>query len=315
MATGRNDVHGVLVVDKPRGLTSHDVVARVRRVVGQKSVGHAGTLDPMATGVLVVLLGEATKLTPWLTANAKSYTCTLQLGVETASGDADGLEARREPIGPELQHALRLAESGAISDVLEQALQVERGRTQQVPPVISAIHVDGVRAYERVRRGEEVVLESRAVATERLTLEGVQAADARLTVSLHVSKGYYVRAFARDLAASLGTVAHLTALRRSQSGPFTLSHALTLDDLTRDVALAALISCESAAQLALPTIILDTEKTAFARQGKRFPWPDFREPVVHAWLDDGGKLVAVGEARDGLACVVRGFFAPSSQGG
>lgn len=315
MANSRHELHGVLVVDKPRGLSSHDVVARVRRAAGQKSVGHAGTLDPMASGVLVVLLGEATKLTPWVTADDKAYACTVQLGVATESGDADGTECARAPLDEAIRSGLAVAAEGQPFAALELALAVERERLEQVPPSISAIHVDGERAYDRVRRGEEVVLPPRPVAVRALSTTSVDAASETITCTLHVSKGYYVRAFARDLAASLGTVAHLTMLRRLASGAFLLEDAIPLEELSREAIEARLLPCEVAASRVLPAMHLSTEDVVRARQGKRFPWPSELAHGAHAWLDEAGKLVAVGESREGLACVIRGFFAVAPQSG
>jgi tRNA pseudouridine55 synthase len=318
MARAKPDLHGVLVVDKPSGMTSHDVVARVRRVAGQREVGHAGTLDPMASGVLVVLLGEATKLTPWVTADDKRYACTLQLGVETASGDADGEVTARAPIPDSLRRDLEAWSADdpetTLGPGLAAAIATERERTAQVPPAVSAIHVDGERAYARVRRGETIELDARAVEVREVAITGTDADHERLLCTLHASKGYYVRAFGRDLAASLGTVAHLVALRRLASGSFALADALPFASLERDAIARALVPCEVAATRVMPALSLTRELTLAARQGKRFPWP--AEPVVeapHAWLDEGGKLVAVGEPREGLARVIRGFFAAPAQ--
>ncbi len=313
MATSKPEVHGVLVVDKPVGITSHDVVSRVRRIVGQKSVGHAGTLDPMASGVLVVLLGEATKLTPWLTSDAKVYTCTLQLGVETSSGDADGSVVREAPLESALSDALRTFAQESNGGPIAGAASVERARTSQVPPAISAIHVNGERAYERVRRGEEVVLEARPVAMHELRIESVSADDRTITCMLHASKGYYVRAFARDFASTLGTFAHLTMLRRMRSGSFLIDDAVTLEGLTREQATRALCSCEASVARAIPTFTLTEEQTLWARQGKRFAWPSTAGEGPHGWLDAAGALVAVGESREGLACVIRGFCPTTPQ--
>ena len=318
MARTKPELHGVLVVDKPSGMTSHDVVARVRRAAGQREVGHAGTLDPMASGVLVVLLGEATKLTPWVTADDKRYACTLQLGVETASGDADGEETARAPVPESLRRELAAwsaADSATTLDpMLDAAVAAERARTSQVPPAVSAIHVDGERAYARVRRGETVELDARAVEVREVGITGVDAEQGRLSCTLHASKGYYVRAFARDLATSLGTFAHLVELRRLASGSFTLADALPFASLDRDAIARALVPCEVAAARVMPVLALTAELTLAARQGKRFPWP--ADPIAdgpHAWLDEGGKLVAVGEAHEGLARVTRGFFAAPAQ--
>ncbi len=311
----KSELHGVLVIDKPAGMTSHDVVARVRRAAGQRSVGHAGTLDPMASGVLVVLLGEATKLTPWVTADDKTYRCTVQLGVETTSGDADGEVTTTVPLAPELRDALERASRGEAAPDVARALETERTRIAQVPPSISAIHVNGERAYERVRRGEVVVLDPRVVAVHALDASTFDAAQGCITCTLHVSKGYYVRAFARDFAAQLGTVAHLTVLRRLASGAFPIDDALALEGLSRDAVEGRLLPCNVAAARVLPTLNLAANDVVRARQGKRFPWPEGLGDGPHAWLDDAGMLVAVGEAREGLACVTRGFFASPPQSG
>jgi len=203
-------VHGVLVVDKPGGMTSHDVVARARRLFGTRAVGHAGTLDPMATGVLVLLFGEACKLSAYLTGQDKTYSAGVRFGSATDSLDADGrvTEERTLPAG------------WLARETLDRALAVERARTLQVPPAVSAISEGGRRAYQRVRAGETVELAPRPVRVARLEL--LEWSDAGVDVELEVSKGYYVRAFARDLGATLGVPAHLGRLRRLTSGAFSL---------------------------------------------------------------------------------------------
>jgi tRNA pseudouridine55 synthase len=209
---------GLLIVDKPAGCTSHDVVAWARRAFGTREVGHAGTLDPAATGVLVLLVGEATKLSSWITAEDKSYDATLRFGVETDSLDLDGAVTRTVREGEAVDAA---ALAGALASM--------RGTMSQVPPAVSAVKVDGVAAHERVRRGEDVVLAARDVSLLEVALRDVRGADA--DISLTCSKGFYVRSFARDLAARLGTVAHLRALRRTRSGCFTLAEAVAGDVL------------------------------------------------------------------------------------
>jgi|LNFM01.1.fsa_nt_gb tRNA pseudouridine55 synthase len=203
---------GVLIVDKPGGCTSHDVVAWARRAFSTREVGHAGTLDPMATGVLVVLIGEATKLSTWVTSEDKSYEAELCFGRETDTLDADGV-VTRELAAPLLDRAS-----------VEAAARSMLGAISQTPPAVSAIKVGGVAAHERVRRGEVVELPPREVVLRDVEITEVEGDRARMALS--VSKGFYVRSFARDLAAKLGTVAHLTALRRTRSGVFSLSNAL-----------------------------------------------------------------------------------------
>jgi tRNA pseudouridine55 synthase len=281
----------VVVVDKPRGPTSHDVVARVRRALKQRSVGHAGTLDPMATGVLVVALGEATKLVPYLTADDKSYDTTIALGVETDTLDAEGREMKRVALQAPL-----------TGDAIEAALEEERARTEQVPPAFSAIHTGGERAHAKARRGEAIELAPRAVAVRAITL--VAFDDASITLRVEVAKGYYVRSLARDLAARLGTVGHLTALRRTRSGAFTLDDAAPLDALaSRAIPLAA------AASRALPVARLTANGAIDARHGRAVASEDLdaHETGPHAWIDDADALVAVGEIRDGAGRVLRGF--------
>lgn len=208
--TTRTD--GVVVVDKPQGMTSHDVVYAVRRALGTREVGHAGTLDPMATGVLAVLVGDATKLSAHLMSDEKTYRTTLVLGVETDSLDADGTETRREAVPP-----FDAAE-------LERAIAHFVGGYDQQAPVVSALKKDGVALYERVRRGEVVDAPVRPVELHEVVVHRFSASEIEL--SLRCGKGFYVRSFARDLAARLGTVAHLSALRRTNAGAFDVSDAV-----------------------------------------------------------------------------------------
>ncbi len=292
---------GVLVVDKPRGPTSHDVVQRVRRALATREVGHAGTLDPMATGVLVVAVGEATKLVPWLTAADKGYTATLVLGVATDSYDAEGTVVETRTPDPSWRTRL------------PHALEVERTRREQIPPAFSAIKTDGVRAHERARRGESVELAARPVEVRTLDASASLDAD-ELTIEVAVAKGYYVRSLARDLAAALGTVGHLTALRRTRSGAFTMEEAAPLD--APDLALR-LVPLAHAAARALPVARLSGRGTDDARAGRRVAPSDLvREGQAlgpHAWLAPDGALVAVGEIEaDGSGRVLRGFTSSAS---
>jgi tRNA pseudouridine55 synthase len=303
---------GVLVVDKPRGPTSHDVVARVRRALGTREVGHAGTLDPMATGVLVVAVGEATKLVQWLTAHDKAYRATVRLGATTRSFDAEGEIVETRPIDDALRATLAAASRGEIDDALARALDVERARTEQTPPAVSAIKVDGVASHKRVRQGDEVELPPRPVAVRSLQVLAARVDPPELDVELEVAKGYYVRAFARDLAASLGTVAHLVALRRLASGPFRIEEAVALEP----AALAAgRVALSVAVARVLPSATLTDDGVVRARQGKRLCEGDFSvaPPAASggvsasAWLDPAGEVVAIGELDGDAFRVVRGF--------
>jgi tRNA pseudouridine55 synthase len=290
---------GVLVIDKPRGPTSHDVVARVRRALATREVGHAGTLDPMATGVLVVAAGEATKLVPWLTAHRKEYEATVALGTETDSLDADGRETRRAPPDAGLLDALSESRGPSIAPRLRAALEAELARTQQVPPAFSAIQQGGERAHARARRGETVELAPRDVRVHRLELLACSQEPPWLAVRVEVDKGYYVRSLARDLAAALGTLGHLTSLRRTRSGCFTLDEALPLDTPPDELAARA-----------LPVARLTAVGARDARYGRAVQPGDLDAPAPGpcAWLDAGDALVAVGEVgTDGKGRVLRGF--------
>lgn len=214
---------GLVLVDKPAGWTSHDVVGKVRRLAGTRKVGHAGTLDPMATGLLVVGFNKATRLLSAITGTDKTYTATVRLGQTTTTEDADG-EIVLE----------RLANAVTEQRVLD-ALSALTGPIHQVPSAVSAIKVDGRRAYERVRAGEDVVLPSRPVTVHRFELTDFRRSeDGRivdLDVTVECSSGTYVRALARDLGEALDTGAHLTVLRRTAVGPFEIDDAATVDQL------------------------------------------------------------------------------------
>ena len=298
-----------MLIDKPSGLSSHDVVARVRRALGTRQVGHAGTLDPMATGLLVVLVGDGTRLSSHLTASSKRYRAVVVLGEGTDSLDADGASTGRAPVPRALREDL-----AARRQLLGSALEIERTRAAQIPPSISAIHTGGERAYERARRGEEVVLAPRPVCVHALTVLSIDALAElpRLEIDLCVSKGYYVRSMARDLGLSLGLPAHLGALRRLSSGAFDVAEAIGLDDLSRLP--AALRPLAEVAGRALPSAALSESGTRRARLGQRLGRDDFEsEPPggVAAWFS-GAALVALGEYADGEGRVVRGF--PSGLG-
>lgn len=297
---------GVLVVDKPRGPTSHDVVARVRRVLHTRHVGHAGTLDPMATGVLVIAAGEATKLVPWLTADDKEYEATIRLGVETDTLDAEGREVGRAPVPEEITAAIV---ASASSPILAAALDAERARTSQVPPAYSAIRIGGERAHELARAGRlEGELPARPVQVRSLEVTGGRAAAGAVELDVRVAceKGYFVRSLARDLARGVSTVGHLTALRRVRSGAFGVSDAAPLASLTRD----ALIPLSTATARALPVTLLDEAGVRAVSFGQRVSPEQMTDPhpCPSAWLDAERRLVAIGEcSADGWGRVLRGF--------
>ena len=219
---------GILVVDKPSVWTSHQVVGRCRRLLGTRKVGHAGTLDPMATGVLVIGVEKATRLLGYLALSTKTYTATIRLGQATATDDAEG-------------EVTTASGAGGVRDAeIDAALAPLRGDIVQVPSTVSAIKINGQRAYARARRGEDVVLAGRAVTVSRFDIIGRRDTDADglavtdLDVVVDCSSGTYIRALARDLGAALGTGGHLTALRRTRVGGFELDGALTPEELTAD---------------------------------------------------------------------------------
>ena len=312
LITSRQGVSGVLVIDKPRGQTSHVIVVRVRRTLRTREVGHAGTLDPMATGVLVVALGQATKLVPWLTAHDKSYRTTIALGIQTDSLDADGREDLRVTPGRPLLDALSSDLGWTSAPILADAIERERARTSQIPPAYSAIKVGGQRAFDRARRGQAFDLAPRPVRVARMDYVACTNEPPTLTLELDVAKGYYVRSLARDLSAALGTVGHLIALCRTRSGPFSATEALSLDTQTQpEELLRHVIPLAAAAKRALPSVRLTGDGATHARTGRAVVASEFETPMpagVCGWLDVDGSLVAVGEIdAGGSGRVVRGF--------
>ncbi len=210
-------LHGFLNIDKPAGMTSHDVVAKIRRLVGQKRVGHGGTLDPAATGILPMALGEATKLISYLVEGRKAYQATVRLGSTTTTDDAEGVVREVRPV-PQLTPAH-----------IEAALESFIGQIAQVPPMYSAIQVGGQRMYDLARRGETVALAPRLVEIHSIALRSWHSPD--LVLDVVCGKGTYIRSLARDLGAALGCGAHLAALRRTQVGPLNLDSAVPLTRL------------------------------------------------------------------------------------
>jgi tRNA pseudouridine55 synthase len=303
-------IEGILVVDKPRGPTSHDVVKRLRKALGTREIGHAGTLDPMATGVLVVALGEGTKLVPYLTAADKSYDATVRLGLATDTLDADGRETASAPVAPEVLAWLAAGSPGAPPERVARALEAEAARATQVPPEYSAVKRGGVRAHEAARRGEAPVLAPRPVCVRGIAITGV-GADPYPFVALRltVTKGYYVRSLARDLAAALGTAGHLTSLRRTRSGAFAIDEAIA-PDAPREALDEHVVPLAGAAARALPSVTLGADAAEHARHGRPVPAGALAAAGAgpHAWLAADGALVAVGErGPDGSGRVLRGF--------
>jgi tRNA pseudouridine55 synthase len=278
-----------VIVDKAAGWTSHDVVARLRRLAGTRRVGHAGTLDPMATGVLVVGVGAATRLLHHLVLTDKAYTATVRLGRATVTDDAEG-----DPIGG--ASAASLTETDVAA-----AMAAFTGEIEQVPSAVSAIKVEGRRSYERVRAGEAVALEARPVSVRRFEATGWARPTADLfdvDVAVECSSGTYVRALARDLGAALGVGGHLTALRRTRVGPFTLDQATTLDELAvRDSPIS--LPLPDAVRVAFPSREIDAAEAAELSYGR--PLPARGIAGVHGAFAPDGAVVALLRESDGAA--------------
>lgn len=251
---------GLALLDKPPGWTSHQVVGRIRRLAGTRKVGHAGTLDPMATGLLIIGVEKATRLLGYLALSDKAYEATIRLGISTITDDAEG-EVVTAVGAPDLDEA-----------ETEAAMAELRGDILQVPAAVSAIKVGGVRSYKRVRAGESVALSERAVSIRRfdaldrkeLQVDGVACVD--LKVLVECSSGTYVRALARDLGAALGVGGHLTTLRRTRVGTFTLDEAQTLDEAERQLRTMPL---DRVVHTSFATLIVTEAQAALVRHGRR----------------------------------------------
>ncbi|HVV76148.1 MAG TPA: tRNA pseudouridine(55) synthase TruB [Mycobacteriales bacterium] len=276
---------GLVVVDKPAGWTSHDVVAKVRRFAGTRKVGHAGTLDPMATGVLVLGVERATRLLGHLALHDKEYDATIRLGRGTTTDDADGeyLGADAEGVAADIEDA-RIA----------QAMSALIGDIDQVPSSVSAIKVDGVRAYKRARDGEVVELKARRVTVEAFDL--VERRGNELDVRVTCSTGTYVRALARDLGTMLGVGGHLTALRRTRSGPYTVDEARSLEELERSFTTTSLAE---AVGKTFPVITVTDEDALRISHGQRLALP-LAASTTGVFTEDG-RVIALVEDRGGVA--------------
>ncbi len=287
---------GILFVDKPAGITSHGVVSRVRKLAGTRKVGHAGTLDPMATGLLTLGINSSTRLLGYLVGLDKEYLATIRLGQSTDTDDAEG-----EPSGT--------AGAEAVAAVAEQRIRAEiaglSGVISQVPSTVSAIKVAGRRAYDLARAGESVVLKPREVTVSAFELLALRRLGGFIDLDVRVecSSGTYIRALARDLGVLLGIGGHLTTLRRSRVGPFLVGDAATLESL--DPARALVPPAEVAARL-FPVIELDAEQAVALSHGKRLDGiPPLGSPV--AALAPGGALIGLVEVVEGVARTIVNF--------
>lgn len=281
---GETPAAGILLVDKPGGMTSHDVVARARRAFGTRKIGHAGTLDPMATGLLVLGIEGATRLLTFIVGLDKTYEATIRLGVSTDSDDADGTVTQETDA------------SSLPSDAISAAIEPLRGAISQVPSRVSAIKVDGKRAYALAREGIEVELAPRDVVVSRFEVlaERREGRAVDLDVVVDCSSGTYIRSLARDLGAALGVGGHLTALRRTRVGPFGVEGAAVLDDLAGTPLLTPAVVAEAV----LGRFDVSADEARDLRHGKRLAGAAERLPGPRsAAIDPDGVLVGIVERR------------------
>jgi tRNA pseudouridine55 synthase len=280
---------GLIVVDKPGGMTSHDVVSRIRRLARTRRVGHGGTLDPMATGVLIIGVNRATRLLTYVIGSSKSYLATIRLGESTLTDDAEGDILTRVPAG------------AVTDDAIRAGLAARTGVISQVPSAVSAIKVNGERAYKRVRDGETVELAARTVTVSRLDILGIRRTGDVIDVDVDVtcSSGTYIRAIARDLGTALGVGGHLTALRRTAVGALTLADAATLPELEQRAPDVIGLSLAAAARQAF------AQRTATEQEARVLSHGGPLEPVgiagPYAVFDTAGDVLAIVSERDGRA--------------
>ncbi len=271
---------GLLLIDKPAGLTSHDVVARLRAVLDERRIGHAGTLDPMATGLLIIAVGASTRLLRFAQAETKRYVGTVQLGVATDSLDADGVVTQRRPV-PDV--------------TLEELIAVARsmiGRQSQIPPMVSALKVKGRRLHEMARAGIEVERSPREVVIDAFGISSNEESD-RWDFDVTCSTGTYVRVLLSDLAERIGTVGHLTRLRRISSGRHDVANAHTLDEVVALADATSVLAAPLEMVSGLEMVTLDAERAAKMRLGQRVELDETFLSNEVAAVDSSGELVGV----------------------
>ncbi|MFC4059347.1 tRNA pseudouridine(55) synthase TruB [Planomonospora corallina] len=273
---------GLIVVDKPAGWTSHDVVGKLRGIAGTRRVGHAGTLDPMATGVLVVGVEKATRLLGHLALTEKGYDGTIRLGQSTNTDDAEGEITRATPA------------AGVSDEEIRKGVAALTGRIMQIPPQVSAIKVDGQRAYKRARSGEEVELAARPVTVSAFEVTAVRREGdlVDVDVSVSCSSGTYIRALSRDLGAALGVGGHLTYLRRTRVGPYDLPMAHTIEQLARE---CVILPMAEAVAAAFPRRDVTAEQARTVAHGGRLPALGLGGGPIGVFGPDGALLALVEE--------------------
>lgn len=293
MAKKRHPIHGWLIVDKPKGMTSTDVVRAIKRLLHPLKIGHAGTLDPLATGVLPVALGEATKTIPFIVDAEKEYTFTVGFGEERTTDDAEG-------------EVLQKSDKKPSKSAILKALPAFTGEIEQVPPKFSAVKVEGKRAYELARKGEEVTLKPRKALITKFKLKSLENNHASFSVTC--GKGTYIRSLARDLGRKLGCFGHVTAIRRNRVGRFSEKSAISLEKLTEMShsarALEALLPVMTALD-DIPALAVTPGEAKRARNGQALRLPTSRIGTVRLTCE--GELVALARVEDKTAQPVRVF--------
>ncbi len=292
---------GLLIIDKPGGITSHGVVSVVRRTLGTRKVGHAGTLDPMATGVLILGIERGTRLLGHLALHDKEYLATIRLGSSTVTDDREG---------EFLQTASHESLSRVTDEQIEQAVARLRGEIEQIPSAVSAIKVDGKRAHALVRAGEDVALKPRRVTVAAFDVRSVARSESwvDLEVAVTCSTGTYIRALARDLGADLGVGGHLTELRRTRVGGWTVGEAVVLEEFADEPDPAAhVVSLGCAAERSFRTRTVSDEEASYIVTGRRIPWAEVANgepdaaPGPVALLSTDRRLLALAERHDAQA--------------
>lgn len=295
-----NEIHGFVIVDKPAGMTSHDVVHQIRKLANTKKVGHAGTLDPDATGVLVVGLGKATRLLTFIVADNKTYQATIRLGQSRTTDDAQG----------------EIIETKSCEKITEEAIKKELdkfvGDIQQIPSSVSAIKVDGKRAYDLVRQGEKVELAPRSVHISAIDVHEIKKIDEFIdvAVTVHCSSGTYIRAIARDLGNSLQVGGHLTNLRRTQSGQWSITNANKLTDLKPGS--LPIISMAQVATSIFPSVTIGQAETEDFIHGRSVRTTHTPAETI-AVIDKTPSLIALAHG-DGLTLKPHVVFASGTSG-
>ncbi|MEU8267133.1 tRNA pseudouridine(55) synthase TruB [Sphaerisporangium sp. NPDC049002] len=273
---------GLVIVDKPADWTSHDVVGKMRRLAGTRRVGHAGTLDPMATGVLVIGVEKATRLLGHLALTEKGYDATIRLGMTTNTDDAEG------------ETLTETSAAHVTDEAVRAGVAALTGPIQQVPPQVSAIKVNGERAYKRARAGEEVQLQARPVTVHAFEITGIRRHGdvVEVDASVSCSSGTYIRSLARDLGTALGVGGHLTRLRRTRVGPYDLSAARTIEQLAED---CVILPIADAVAAAFPRMDVSEEQAALVAHGGRLPSAGLGSGPIGVFAPDGTLLALVEE--------------------